>query len=230
MGSHHMSDECVSICLATFNRASLLPRAIDSVFQQTLTDWEVVIVDDGSTDDSPRVLAEYARRDPRRIRILRQPNRGLVAARNTAIAQARGRFVTFLDSDDEYLPSHLELRVRFMREHPDVELIHGGVRIVGGPETVPDLHDPRRLIPIRECAVGGTFFFRAEALARLGGFRKPDFGCDHELLTRAAQMLVIERVDFPTYVYHRDTLDSMCTHVERMNMDPRAGADGHSEA
>jgi glycosyltransferase involved in cell wall biosynthesis len=212
-----MRHESVTICLATFNRAPFLPRAIESVFEQTFPNWQLLIVDDGSTDESPQVLAEYAQRDPRRIVVMRQPNRGLVAARNAAIGLASGHFITFLDSDDEYLPSHLELRVQFMRDHPTVELIHGGVQIVGGPDTVPDIHDPSRLIPIRDCAVGGTFFFRAEALARLGGFRKPDFGCDHELLTRAARMLVIERVDFPTYVYHRDIPDSMCTHVEQYN-------------
>ena len=204
----------ISIVVAAYNRANLLPRALDSLRDQTLTDWEAVIVDDGSTDETPVVLGRYAARDPR-FRHLRQANAGLSAARNAGIAVARGELVTFLDSDDEYHPDHLALRERYMRDHPGVDLIHGGLVIVGGRDTVPDLHDPTRQIPIAECFVGGTFFMRAEVARRLGGFRLPDYGNDYDFVQRAQPLFAIETVDFPTYIYHRDSPDSMCDAADR---------------
>lgn len=199
----------VSIVLPTFNRAHLLPRAIDSVQIQTFDNWELVIVDDGSTDSTEHVVARYAASD-RRIRRHYQPNAGLSMARNAGIDRARGEYITFLDSDDEYLPTHLEARVRHMEAHPGIDMLHGGLVVVGGPDTVPDVHDPSRQIPIADCFVGGTFFMREYVPRRLGGFRKPDFGDDYEFMQRALAIFSVERFAEATYVYHRDAPDSMC--------------------
>ncbi|MGC8840372.1 MAG: glycosyltransferase family 2 protein [Candidatus Sumerlaeaceae bacterium] len=198
-----------SILLATYNRAPLLSRAIESVLQQTCKHWELIVVDDGSQDSTPHILAHFAQRD-KRIRWLSQENRGLVGARNRAARLATGRWITFLDSDDEYLPSHLELRLNFVRDHPHVDMVHGGFVVVGGSAYVPDIHDPTRLVHLSACVVGGTFFIRKDAFVSLGGFRSPNFGCDYELFQRAQRILRIEKVEFPTYVYHRDSQDSMC--------------------
>jgi glycosyltransferase involved in cell wall biosynthesis len=93
----------VSVVVATFNHAPWLPQALDSALAQTLPDVEVVVVDDGSIDATPEVLARYAGR----IRTVRQPNRGLSAARNAGLAVARGRYVAFLDADDLLQPTKL---------------------------------------------------------------------------------------------------------------------------
>jgi hypothetical protein len=93
-----------SVIIPVFNRATVLGTAIASVLAQTCQDFEIVIVDDGSTDDPAATVAGFA--DPR-IRLLRQDNRGGGAARNTAIDAARGRFIAPLDSDDVFLPHHL---------------------------------------------------------------------------------------------------------------------------
>lgn len=89
-----------SVIIATYNRASLLSRALQSVFAQTFVDYEVIVVDDGSIDDTDQVLAAYAGR----IKSLRQPNQGPGRARNYALSEAAGTYVTFLDSDDLLLP------------------------------------------------------------------------------------------------------------------------------
>jgi len=95
----------ISIILPVFNRAATLPRCLASVRAQTFTDWEVVAVDDASTDDSMRVVEGFG--DPR-IRVLsHEHNRGPGAARNTALAAARGEYFALLDSDDEWLPGKL---------------------------------------------------------------------------------------------------------------------------
>lgn len=96
----------ISIVMATYNRADTLPRAIDSVLKQTHRDWELIIVDDGSTDASAEVLAGY---DDPRILVYKHPhNRGVTAAKNTGLGHIRGEWFSTFDSDDEWVPDALE--------------------------------------------------------------------------------------------------------------------------
>ncbi len=199
----------ISVVLATFNRAALLPRAIASLTAQTCREWELVVVDDGSNDGTAELMARQTRADSR-IRYCRQANTGLVGARNAGISMSQGGIITFLDSDDEYLPGHLALRSTHLAANPSVDMLHGGVLIVGGADRVPDLNRPGHTIAIADCFVGGTFFMRRHVAADLRGFRKPDFGCDHEFMTRALGRHRVEKVEWATYVYHRDQPDSMC--------------------
>lgn len=104
----------VSIILPTYNRADSLPRAIASVVEQRFRDWELIVVDDGSTDNTAAVVEGV---DPR-VRYVRQTNGGCYAARNTGLKASSGRLITFLDSDDEWLPHYLELTVGFLRASP----------------------------------------------------------------------------------------------------------------
>lgn len=109
----------VSIILPTYNRADTILRAIDSVRGQTHQDWELIVVDDGSKDGTHELVSHI---DPR-ILVIRQPNAGVGAARNTGLAAARGRFLTFLDSDDAWLPHFLELTAGFLRSTPDAQWV-----------------------------------------------------------------------------------------------------------
>lgn len=104
----------VSIILPTYNRADTIGRAMESVLRQSYSDWELVVVDDGSTDDTAALVAN---RDPR-IRLIRQSNGGCYAARNAGIAASLGRYLAFLDSDDEWLPHFLEVTTSFLESHP----------------------------------------------------------------------------------------------------------------
>lgn len=94
-----------SIIIATYNRAELLPRAVESVLAQSFPDWELIVVDDGSTDTTPEVLARY---EDRRIVQLRQENGGQSSATNLGIQTATGQYICYLDDDDRYLPLHLK--------------------------------------------------------------------------------------------------------------------------
>ena len=203
---------CVVIC--TYNRVRLLPRAVESLREQTISNWEAVIIDDGSTDNTRSYVENLVQIDSR-FRYFRQENGGLTAARNSGLQRAIAPWVTFLDSDDEYAPEHLELRLARVTSEPGIDLLFGGVQVVGGPNHVPDLHDPSRNIPLAECFIGGTFVMdRIWALA-LGGFARPDYGNDYEFAQRAlAKGAEIRRIDAPTYIYHRETPDSMCNLME----------------
>jgi len=110
----------ISIILPTYNRADTIMRAIRSAQAQTLSDWELIIIDDGSTDNTVQVLAGIT--EPR-IVVIRQANGGMTVARNTGIQAARGEYIAFLDSDDEFLPFHLELCAAFLDVFPEEAII-----------------------------------------------------------------------------------------------------------
>ena len=116
----------VSVVIPTYNYAHFLPRAVESVLTQTLPASEVIVVNDGSTDNTPDVLARYGDR----IRVIHKRNEGLPAARNTGAMLASGDLIAFLDSDDAWLPRKLELQVRRFGSEPDLGLVHCGVRDV----------------------------------------------------------------------------------------------------
>lgn len=108
-----MSEPGVSVVIPAYNYGRFVGRAVDSVLRQSYSNFELLVVDDGSTDNTPAVLTQYA--DPR-MRCIRKVNAGLSAARNTGIAEARFPFVAFLDADDEWLPSFLETAMKAFEE------------------------------------------------------------------------------------------------------------------
>ncbi|MCM1101296.1 MAG: glycosyltransferase [Clostridium sp.] len=111
-------DGLVSIIVPVYNVEKYIVEAIESVRRQTYDNWELLLVEDGSTDDTGRIMEEYGEsvRDDR-IRILRQPeNRGAAEARNRGVTEARGRYIAYLDSDDLWEPEKLERELAFMRE------------------------------------------------------------------------------------------------------------------
>lgn len=115
----------VSVVIPTYDRSQLVRRAIDSVLAQTFRDFELLVIDDGSTDDTVQAIRRY--QDPR-IRLIQLPeNRGVSAARNRGLSEAAGEFVAFLDSDDEWTPEKLERQVqRFLSAPANVGLIYTG--------------------------------------------------------------------------------------------------------
>lgn len=117
----------VSVLMPTFNQATFIRRAIESLRAQTFTDWELVIVDDGSTDDTAATIAPY-RADERVIYHRLAHNGGLGAALNIATALARGEYLAYLPSDDLYYPEHLTRLVELLDARPKVDLAYGGVR------------------------------------------------------------------------------------------------------
>ncbi|PYQ33691.1 MAG: glycosyl transferase family A [Acidobacteria bacterium] len=112
----------ISVIIPTYNYARYLREAIDSALAQTYAPLEVIVIDDGSTDETPLVLAEYGNR----IRTIRQNNAGVGAARTSGIAAARGEYIALLDSDDIWLPRKLELQIARFEADPSLGLVHCG--------------------------------------------------------------------------------------------------------
>jgi len=122
----------VSVIIPTYNRGWILREAVDSVLNQDFTDFELIVVDDGSTDDTGEILAAYGRS----VIVLRQPNQGVSAARNRGIAEARAQLVALLDSDDLWLPQKLSRQVDFFKINPEALIcqteetwVRNGVRV-----------------------------------------------------------------------------------------------------
>lgn len=199
-----------SVICCTYNRESLLPRAIQSVYAQTENDWELVIVDDGSSDNTLQLVRSHAEQNSR-IRVIHHSNRGVGASRNAGVLASCGVFVTFLDSDDEYAPEHLAVRKSACRENPEIPFFHGGVRVVGDPFVI-DKNDPSKRIAIADCVVGGTFVLRRDLVVQRGGFPHLRYADDAVFFEESLRDGVpIARIQEPTYIYYRDTPDSLCS-------------------
>jgi len=178
------------------------------VLLQTIQSVELIIVNDGSTDGTAELIHGLSNANTR-LRCIHQPNLGLASARNTGVEHAVGKYVTFIDSDDEYENPHLQLRKELLDTADDVLMVHGGIVVVNGSPMVPDYYCPGQLIDVRTCAVGATFFYRRELHAQIGGFKHRDYGEDTEFFERAIQAGAVKRVDWPTYRYYRDSEDSI---------------------
>jgi glycosyltransferase involved in cell wall biosynthesis len=129
------SVKTISIIIPTYNYGRFLRDAIDSVLAQTYRPMEIIVVDDGSTDDTPQILAEYGER----IRVIHQDNRGVGAARNTGIAAANGDYLAFLDSDDIMKPQLLEHEIARFIADPGLGLVHCAVELVDRDEKLLSL-------------------------------------------------------------------------------------------
>jgi glycosyltransferase involved in cell wall biosynthesis len=184
-----------SVVIAAFNRGDMLRSALASIRYQTFADFEVWAVDDGSTDNVPEVLASFAS-DKRFQMLTLKPNRGMNAARNAALEKIRGRHVTFLDSDDLWLPNRLErFAARLNAPNPPGFLFSNAYLLRFG-RLVGTLFDPARAIPEGKLpghyAVGDRHLpyvtsnvsIAREAFARLGGFKAGFKATDTELFAR----------------------------------------------
>ncbi len=197
----------VSIILPTFNRARHLETAVESVIGQTFTDWELIIVDDGSTDDTFRRVDPFLGRTGK-IRYMKHRNCKQALSRNAGMQASFGRHITFLDSDDHYLENHLESRMEIITELPDIMLLAGGF-LCDETTMVKDRHNPEKLVHIRDCILGGTLFGKRELFFEIEGFRDMDYAEDADLWERASALFPATIIEEPkTYVYQR-TADSI---------------------
>jgi len=201
----------VSIILPTFNREEYLLRSVESVIAQTYNNWELIIIDDGSNDNTKGVLKSYMVQHPN-IKYYYHSNKGVALSMNVGIKKSVGEFITFLGSDDEYLPDHLKLRIDYFDSHKGVELIHTTAKIIGN-EYVKDKNDLSKEIHLNDCVLGGTLFGRRKVFETLHGFMKVNYSPESEFIERAVVKFRIKKLNMPTYIYYRDTPDSICNSV-----------------
>lgn len=134
--------ETVSVVIPAYNAAQWLSETIESVLAQSLPPFEVIVVDDGSTDNTQEVLARFRGM----IDVISQENKGLPTARNVGIRAAKGSLIAFLDADDIWLPEKLSRQVECFEQNPDVALIHTALTRFRGTETVPAIEGQERFV------------------------------------------------------------------------------------
>ncbi len=169
----------VSVALAVYNAEKYLAEAIDSILSQTFTDFELIAIDDGSTDRSLKILQHYARRDPR-IRLVSRENRGIAKTRNELTNLAKGEFVAVMDADDVMLPDRLANQVAFLRQHPNVVCVGGAHEFIDeAGRLLFCLEEPEEDAEIQRLALKGktpinhpSAMIRRSALLQVGGYNE----------------------------------------------------------
>jgi len=144
----------VSVIIPTYNCAQYIREAMDSALTQSFNDYEIIVVDDGSTDNTKQIIENYCRRYGERVRYVFQQNQGMCVARNNAIRAMRGEYIALLDADDRWKRDRLEEGVRILDANPEIGLLHSGfIRI---DETGRDIGIPQ----VKECLMSGEIFKR----------------------------------------------------------------------
>ncbi|MBN1137154.1 MAG: glycosyltransferase [Anaerolineae bacterium] len=200
----------MSVIIPCYNQGRFLSEAIESVLQQTYREFEIVVVDDGSTDHSSEVAARFPG-----VRIIRQENRGLPAARNTGLEQSSGWYVVFLDADDRLLPVALASNLACLRSHPDCAFAAGQYRMIAVdgtalahcPEPFPQRDHYVELLRGNAICLPAAVLYRRDVLDSMGGFGISASlkGCeDYDLYLRIARefQIVLHDVVVAEYRQH----------------------------
>lgn len=207
--ARHAARPVVSVILPTYQRAHTLGRALASVLAQTFQDYELLVIDDASTDDTVDVIARF---DDPRLRYLRQDtNRGVAAARNRGLAEARGEFVAFLDSDDEWLPRKLARQLEVFEQHGvEVGLVSTGIEVVDAEGATRCLAptqsgDIQAALLLDNVVYGGgsSVMLRRGVVERAGTFDETLHALeDYDYWLRIAQFYRVEHATEPLARYH----------------------------
>ena len=218
-----MSTPAISVIMAAYNGASLIVETLESLKAQSFADFEVIIVDDCSTDDTLAVARGFD--DPRIRVIAAETNQGVVASRNRAVAEARGRYIAALDHDDLCHPDRFARQVAYLDEHPETVLVgtaaailEDGVLLPGSlaPVSTPMLIE--WLLRIENPLVWSSVMMRGDAARQLDPFTRPGmvFAEDFDLYHRIGKLGTIARLDDELMTYRRHTGSASQRHVDAM--------------
>ena len=215
----------ISIIIPTYNRWTFLLQAVESVFKQTFSDYELIVIDDGSTDGTGEGLKPYENR----LQYIYQENRGVSAARNTGLQAARGDWIAFLDSDDYWLPAKLETQVRFFAENPQALICQTEeIWIRHGRRVNPhkkhrkfsgDIFSPSLI----RCIVSpSAVMIRREFLSQIGPFDESLPACeDYDLWLRISCRFPVFLIEEPLVVKqggHPDQLSRRIPFLDRFRI------------
>jgi len=213
MPQHNQVTPLISVVIPTYNRGWMLKEAVESVLMQDYPSYELIVVDDGSTDDTPAILDTYGAR----INVVRQENRGVSAARNRGVREAAGSLIAFLDSDDLWMQGKLSTQAAFFQAHPQVRIcqteeiwVRNGRRV--NPKNrhkkpSEDIFEPS----LELCLVSpSAVMMRRELFEEMGGFDETLPACeDYDLWLRIGCRHPVHLIDTPLIVKrggHEDQL------------------------
>jgi glycosyltransferase involved in cell wall biosynthesis len=216
----------VDIIIPAYNAARFLPSALDSVIAQTYESWRILLVDDGSTDNTEKLVATYSARLGSKLKYIKQPNGGLPAARNTALRHASAEFLALLDADDVWLPQRLAKTLNAFAGAPQVGLVYGFISRVDMQGALIETHNARKKHEQGRIASHiyrrtidlpcPTITFRKECIEAVGLFDESLRATeDRDLWLRIAQRYEVRLVPEVIALY-RVSANAMTTDPERM--------------
>lgn len=192
---------------------SLVKRAIDSVLGQDFTDFELIIVDDGSTIGKQKEILEYAIKHQDKITFLRHKNCGQSESINKGVLISAGDFITIIDADDEYKPNHLSCCLAEMHSY---DLIASSTETIVNEVSdyyVPDRFDNNKVVHVDDCIMFATLFGKKEVFTGIKFYDM--YGADANFYERAQKQFIVQKLDLRTYVYYRNNPDSLTAKVKR---------------
>ena len=190
----------VSVLITVYNDEKHIGTAVESILNQSFQDFEIVVVDDGSTDNTPMVLQKYSEAD-NRIKIFSQANSGTTKAANNGLSKSVGKYIARLDSGDYSYSHRLKYEVDFLEKNPNIALIGGGVHIIDvegriiGSRNINIKH-PKNVLAHRCIFQQSDVMFRKEAIMKLGGYREKFKNAqDYDLWLRISEKYEIVKVN-----------------------------------
>lgn len=231
----------VSVILPVYNGADYLREAIESVLSQTYEKFELIIVDDGSTDSSPQIAEEYAQKDAR-VRVFHQTNQKLPAALNAGHRLSRGEFVTWISADNRLKPDFLQKMSDSLRRHPDWDMIYANIDLIGpdgeplrqsawyagyqnppGSEHIAMPEDLLELNVVANNSIGAAFMYRRRVIFLLGEYSPLRFGMeDYDYWMRVNALMTLHHADFSESVYeYRFHSSSLTSQDEELGITRR---------
>lgn len=221
------STPTLTVLMPVYNTAQYLPEVIESILNQTFGDFEFLIINDGSKDNSQEVIERYAQKD-QRIRSIYQENVGLVETLNRGISLARGSLIARQDGDDLSLPTRLEKQVEFLNRNPDCALLGTAIRTFGGPNPSKDIfyytfHEQIADMFLLENSIAhGSVMFLKSAILEVGGYidspRTKNIE-DYDLWARVARKFRVCNLDEILYRYriHSESMSSKQASLQKEN-------------
>jgi len=200
----------VSVVMSVYNSEEYLREAVSSILEQTFSNFEFIIIDDGSNDDSAKILTGYADKDERVVILKNENNIGLTKSLNLGIARARGRYVARMDADDISLPDRLEKQLMKIKNDPKIKAVGCDVVLIdeSGNDVkivhLPAVDQLSEKIKYRNCLVHGSLLFEKKALESVGFYdERFEMAQDYDLLLRLSKTSVLGVVCEPLYKLRR---------------------------
>jgi glycosyltransferase involved in cell wall biosynthesis len=207
----------VAVIMSVYNTPfNMVKRAIDSVLNQTFQDFELLIIDDGSTNNSHHLILEYAILNENKITYLRHKNCSQSESINRAILLTNSEYITVIDADDEYKTNHLEL---CLSEINSLDLIASTTETIVNTESdyyVPDRYNQNEVIHVDDCILFATLFGKKEVFENLNFLNI--YGADAHFYERAEKMYFVDKLDLRTYIYYRNNPNSISAKVKSNNL------------
>lgn len=187
-----MTKPRLTVLLTVYNAEKHLKAAIDSILAQTFSDFNLLIIDDGSTDSSRKIINSYSYKDSRITPLLYDKNKGFIAVLNEGLKQASTDIVARMDADDISQPQRLQKQYDFLSQHPDIAIVGSDVvvideenKIIGYEHLLENPEAIKRALPVMCPFAHGAVMFRKSAVLAVGGYKETDFAVeDYELWGR----------------------------------------------